>query len=381
MKSSKTFDYVSSLIDVMGNPYASRASDGLVGSVTNYIDTGSYVINALLSGSIFNGLPGNKITALAGEEATGKTYFLLGLFKNFLELNKNNIGMLFETEGALTDEILLSRGIDPDRLVVIPVTTIEEFRHQLISVLDKHEETDEANRPGLLVALDSLGNISTSKEIEDMTSGSEKRDMTRAQLIKGTFRVLSLKLSKLNVPMVITNHIYAKIGSMYPDSEMSGGGGLKYAASTILFLSKRKEKDGKEVIGNIIHCKTKKSRLTKENKMVDTLLTYDGGLHRYYGLSDLAVKYDIFKKVSTRLELPDGTKVFEKSINSDPEKYFTKEILEQIDECAKTEFLYGSFINNEEFGEDQDGKEEKGNFTGGWDDQGETKKKVKKNKK
>ena len=127
---------------------------------------------------------------------------------------------------------------------------------------------------------------------------------------------------------------------------MGGGSGLKYAASSIIFLSKKKEKDGQEVIGNIIKVKMVKSRMTKENKQVEVLLTYDKGLNRYYGLLDLAEKYDIFKKVSTRYELPDGSKVFGKQINNNPEKFFTKEILDQLEEAAKKEFTYGS--NQEE---------------------------------
>ena len=108
-----------------------------------------------------------------------------------------------------------------------------------------------------------------------------------------------------------------------------------------MYLSKKKEKDGAEVIGNIVHCKNHKSRLTIENKMVDVRLTYDKGLDKYYGLLDIAEKYNIFKKVSTRYELPDGTKQYGKSIMNDPEKYFTKEIMEKIEESVGKEFRYG----------------------------------------
>jgi hypothetical protein len=131
---------------------------------------------------------------------------------------------------------------------------------------------------------------------------------------------------------------------MFPQKEMGGGSGLKYAASSIVYLSKRKEKDGTEVIGNIIHCKNYKSRLTKENKVVDVRLTYGKGLDRYYGLLDLALKHNIFKQVSTRIELPDGTKTFGKTINNDPTKYFTKEILEQLDGVCSKEFKYGDGV-------------------------------------
>ena len=109
---------------------------------------------------------------------------------------------------------------------------------------------------------------------------------------------------------------------------VGGGSGLKYAASQIIYLSKKKDKDGTEIVGNIIHCKTYKSRLTKENQMVDVRLSYTKGLDRYYGLLELAVEADIFKSVSTRIELPDGTKTFGKTINNDPEKYYTEEVMQ-----------------------------------------------------
>ena len=128
---------------------------------------------------------------------------------------------------------------------------------------------------------------------------------------------------------------------MFPQDVMGGGSGIQYAASTIVFLSKRKEKDGTDVVGNVIHCKNYKSRLTKENKKIDVLLRYDQGLNRYYGLLDLAEKYDIIKKVSTRYELPDGSKVFGKQILSDPEKYFTDDIMKALNEAAQEEFTYG----------------------------------------
>ena len=128
---------------------------------------------------------------------------------------------------------------------------------------------------------------------------------------------------------------------MFPTKEMGGGSGLKYAASSIIYLSKRKDKDGTEIVGNIIHCKNHKSRLTKENKMVDVRLTYDKGLDRYYGLLELAEKYEVFKKVSTRFELPDGSKQYAKTILNDPDKFFTEDIMHQLDLASQTEFKYG----------------------------------------
>ena len=336
-------DFLKQIIKETGNEYASLVSEGVeAGDVDTFIDTGSYHFNALLSGSIHGGIPSNKITAIAGESATGKTFFVLGMCKTFLDNNPDAGVIYFESESALTKQLIEDRGIDSDRMVIMPVTTVQEFRTQALTVLDKYAEQNEADRKPILLVLDSLGMLSTTKEVEDTADGKETRDMTRAQVLKAAFRVLTLKLGRTKVPMVITNHTYDVVGAYMPMKEMGGGSGLKYAASTIVYLSKKKEKEGTEVIGNIIHCKTQKSRLSKENMMIDVRLRYETGLDKYYGLLDLATKYGIFKQVSTRIELPDGTKQYAKSIYADPEKYFTDDILKQLDEAAKKEYSYGN---------------------------------------
>ena len=336
-------DFLKNIIKEVGNEYASIVSDGVeAGDVDSFIDTGSYIFNALLSGSIYGGLASNKITAIAGESATGKTFFLMGIVKNFLDKNPNAGVIYFESESAITKQMIVDRGIDPDRMVIMPVTTVQEFRTDSLKVLDGYLLQPESKRQPLFLCLDSLGMLSTTKEVEDTADGKETRDMTRAQVLKAAFRVLTLKLGRAKVPMVVTNHTYDVVGSMFPQKEMGGGSGLKYAASSIIYLSKKKEKDGTEVVGNIIHCKNHKSRLTKENKMVDVRLTYDKGLDKYYGLLELAEKYGIFKKVSTRFELPDGSKQFGKTILSSPETYFTEEVMKQLDEAANKEFKYAT---------------------------------------
>ena len=335
-------DFLKDIIKETGNEYASLVADGVeAGDTDTFIDTGSYIFNALLRGSIHGGLPANKITALAGESATGKTFFLMGMVKNFLDANPSSGVVYFESESAITKQMVIDRGIDPERMVILPVTTVQEFRTQALKVLDRYLQQAVDIRKPMIMCLDSLGMLSTTKEVEDTTDGKETRDMTRAQVLKAAFRVLTLKLGKAKVPMVVTNHTYDSMG-LFSTKEMGGGSGLKYAASSIVFLSKKKEKDGTEVIGNIVHCKNHKSRLTMENKMVDVRLTYDKGLDKYYGLLDLAIKYDIFKSVSTRIELPDVTKTFGKTINNEPEKYFTEDIMKQLDEAAQKEFKYGN---------------------------------------
>jgi RecA/RadA recombinase len=333
-------DFLKDIIKSSGNEYAGVASEGIDGSdVTGFIDTGSYAFNALLSGSLYGGIPNNKIMALAGESATGKTYFALGMAKKFLDDNKDGMILYFDTESAVTSDMIKERGLDPARVAIFPVATVETFRHQAISIVDTYIETKET-KP-VFVVLDSLGMLSTEKEMSDTSEGKTTKDMTRAQVIKATFRVLTLKLGKAKIPLVMTNHTYDVIGSMFPTKKMSGGSGLFYSASTIIYLSKKKVKEGTDIIGNIIHCKLFKGRLTKENSMIDVMLDYSTGLSPYYGLVPIAVKYGIFKKVSTRIELPTGKTAFEKSINNDPEKYFTDDVMKQLEVAVAKEFKYG----------------------------------------
>jgi len=335
-------DFLKRVLKDVGNEYAALVSDGVeAGDVESFIDSGSYIFNALLSGSIYGGLPSNKITAIAGESATGKTFFIMGMVKNFLDANPDAGVLYFESESAITKSMVVERGIDPNRMVILPVTTVQEFRTQSLKVLDSYMQQKESDRKPMMLCLDSLGMLSTTKEVEDTADGKETRDMTRAQVLKAAFRVLTLKLGKAKVPMIVTNHTYDSMGSMFPTKEMGGGSGLKYAASSIIFLSKKKDKDGTEVVGNIVHCKNHKSRLTIENKMVDVRLSYEKGLDKYYGLIDLAVKYDIFKQVSTRIELQNGKTQFGKTIMNDPETYFTEEVMKQLDAAANKEFKYG----------------------------------------
>lgn len=335
---AKTF--TRNFLEKIKDEYTSIVEDGeSAAEFSGYIDTGSYILNAVFSGSLYGGIPNNKITTFAGETATGKTFFVLGIVKAFLDENDEATIIYYDTEAAVTKEIMEDRGIDVSRVIVSEPDTIQKFRYHAIRVLDSYIEMKE-NKPPLMIVLDSLGMLSTSKEMEDSTEGKDTRDMTKAQVIKACFRVLTLRAAKAKVPVLITNHTYDGMG-MFATKEISGGSGIKFAASTIAMLSKKKEKDGTDVIGNIIHVKMYKSRLSKENAMVDVKLTYKEGLDKYYGLLDLAEKYNIIKKVSTRYELPDGTKVFGKEINTNPEKYFTEEVMEKLEEAAKKEFSYG----------------------------------------
>ena len=332
-------DFLKEIVKEIGGEYTQLASE--IDETETYVDTGSYIFNALVSGSIFGGVSGNKITAIAGETSTGKTFFSLAVVKNFLINNPTGYCLYFDTEAAITKSLLESRGIDTTRLVVVNVVTIEDFRNKTLKAVDLYLKKSKDERRPCMFVLDSLGMLSTNKEITDTLAEKDTRDMTKAQLIKGAFRMLTLKLGQANIPMIVTNHTYESM-SLYGGKQMSGGSGLQYASSTIVYLSKSKEKDGTEVIGNIIKATTKKSRLSKENKQVEIRLFYDErGLDKYYGLLELGEIGGMWKNVAGRYEM-DGKKIYGKDILKDVDKYFTVEVMQKLNEIAKAEFSYGS---------------------------------------
>ena len=333
-------DFLKDIVKEIGDDYTKLASD--IDESESYVDTGSFIFNGLVSGSIFGGVSSNKITAVAGESSTGKTFFSLAIVKNFLDNDPNAYCLYFDTESAITKSLLEDRGVDTSRLVVINVVTIEQFRSKALKAVDIYLKSKTEDRKPCMFVLDSLGMLSTEKEINDALEDKQVRDMTKSQLVKGAFRMLTLKLGQANIPMIVTNHTYDVIGAYVPTKEMGGGSGLKYASSTIIYLTKKKEKDGKDVIGNLIKAKTAKSRLSKENKDVTVRLFYDDrGLDRYYGLLELGELGGMWKNVAGRYEM-NGKKVYAKEIYKNPEKYFTDDVMKQLDEIAQKEFSYGA---------------------------------------
>jgi RecA/RadA recombinase len=216
-------NFLKDMVKTTGNEFASIVEDGIDGGdVTGFVDTGVYALNALLSGSLYGGMPANKIMALAGESATGKTFFALSIVKTFLEANPDGVCMYFDSEAAVTSDMFRTRNIDTRRVAVIGVATVEEFRNQAVKVVDNYLKMPVADRKPMIMILDSLGMLSSSKEMNDTAEGKDTRDMTRAQVTKATFRVLTLKLGKAGIPLIMTNHTYETM-SMFPQKIMGGG--------------------------------------------------------------------------------------------------------------------------------------------------------------
>lgn len=357
-----SIDLFRNIVESMKDEDTSVVEDGQgSGEFEGYIDTGCYILNAIISGSIFGGMPDNKVLVLAGESSTGKTYVTLGIVKHFLDQHKNGVVLYYDTEAAITKKMMVDRGIDTTRVIRSEPETLEGFRTHAIKFLSKYHEIpkdeETGKRPPLLIALDSLGMLSSSKEMSDTNDGKDTRDMTKAGLVRGIFRVLRLRMAKLQVPMIVTGHTYAQVGAYVPTQVLSGGGGVMYASDNIVFFRKSKDKDGTEIIGNILKAKMFKSRLSRENREVAMRLSYETGLDRYFGLIELGEKYKIIERIGNKYQFPDGKKYFRKEIDAHPELVFTTEVLEQLDVAAGREFKYGNQLDHAPTSETVDGEE------------------------
>lgn len=250
------------IVKEIGGEYASLASE--INETEKYVDTGSYIFNALVSGSIFGGVSGNKITTISGVSGTGKTFFALAVVKHFLEQHPDGYCLYFDTEAAITKSLLQSRGLDISRIVVINVVTVEEFRTKALKAVDMYMKKSKDDRKPCFFVLDSLGMLSTNKEIGDALAEKDVRDMTKAALIKGAFRMLTLKLGQAEVPMIVTNHVYANVGGYGPTTVQSGG---CLVSGTKIFTRKGYTNIEDVVVGDYV--------LTKEGEFMTVLQTHN----------------------------------------------------------------------------------------------------------
>jgi len=225
------------------SPDGDILEDSIYARIDEFIPTGPYILNAALSGSLFGGMPNRRSLTFAGEEGTGKTYLALSICRNAIAMGYNIV--YYDSEGGIDIDFVKRLGVDTTKIRIENISTIEQFAH----LTAKLNETLQGMRdkgvtpPKVLVVLDSLGNLSSTKEKEDTTSGSNKRDMTKQQAIRRTFRVVGNDFAKNAVPFIICNHVYAAIGSFFPHNEVSGGGGIKYNSSIIMMLTKSKLTD------------------------------------------------------------------------------------------------------------------------------------------
>lgn len=338
-------------------PYATFLSDNTLSNVDTWYDTGSYALNAIISGKLKDGgVPKGRVIIFAGETGTGKTLLInkiLGLAQ------KQGINpVIFDSEFAVDSESAKAVGLDPEKTKYVPVDTVEGLRNTLSKFLDKVIESKLQGK--FIVSIDSLGNLSSEKEQQDIAKDKAAADMgSRAKGIKSLLRTLTLKAGQAGVTVLISNHTYADPVSLYPSliKNQSGGSGPLYMASVIVQLAKKNEKseDDKDEIlpearnysGATLRALTTKNRFVPPFLETSLYLNFLNGLDKYSGLFDMAVNHGIILQTGSTYTMPDGTKLGYKK-NFINVKFYEEIILPGLEKILSEKYKYSNSTTQEE---------------------------------
>jgi len=264
--------------------YGDTLDKSTVSKIDHFIPTGNYHLNACLTGSLFGGYPNNRAVALAGPSGTGKTYLILNAVKQAQDMGYSIV--FYDSENAVDLELVEKFGIDASRFRYEPCNTVQEFRTSVTAITDTLMEQKKKGvaLPKIMIVLDSAGNLATQKEIDDAKSGSDKADMTRAKLLKSTFRILMTRMGICKIPFLFSNHTYMT-QDLFAKQVGGGGTGPEYAASIILFLGKAKLNEGAEQTGIIVTAKPNKNRFAKPIP-IKFHISFSKGMNAYIGLEE-----------------------------------------------------------------------------------------------
>ena len=327
------------------NEMADFIDDSTLGNISEYISTGSLALNGILSGDLFKGVPAGRVVGFMGKSGTGKSFLTAKICRE-AQLKGYDV-VWFESENA-TDQMFLQRlGVDTSRVIILPVFSVEEFRNQTVKVIEIFEKAKVAT-PGrkLMIVLDSLGNLPIEKELKDADEGKHAQDMgTRAKVIRSLSRVLTMKIARNAIPMVVVNHTYTNASGYVPVEVPSGGEGVIYISSIICILTKTAIKEeltagGKAVTGNILRARTSKNRVVPEGKIAEIKVDFEEGVDKYYGLLDWAVAAGLMEKQSTTYLVKHLNKKFFESKIYVPEVW--EPILQELNEYVKNNVKFSS---------------------------------------
>ena len=356
-KSNNEETKVSSLKDIFEAVDALNADASLLSEenslsiVNDWIDTGSYALNAIFSGSLYGGVPVGRITGFSGPSGAGKTLIINKIIANAQK--KGYFAAIWDTEAAVDRQSAEGVGIDAKRVKYYPVETVEDCRNQIATFLDKIIAAKDPNLK-VIIAIDSLGNLASAKELRDVTEGKDAADMgTKAKAMKSMMRALTFKAAKARVPILFTNHIYDNPTSMYPElvKKQSGGSGPVYLASLLVQLATRNEKidknEDQEAIG-VAHnvSGVTLSAMTVKNRFVPPFLkaelynNFRTGLSRYTGLADMAIAMGVVTGDKT-YTLGTDKIGYRKNWENDTE-FWDKKALPLLEKAFKEKVCYGN---------------------------------------
>ena len=336
------------------NPFATYLSDSTLSRVGGWIDTGSYVLNAIISGSIHGGIPKGRVTMLAGESMTGKSLFVQKILAKAQE--DGLIPVIFDTENAIDPEGAQRLGLDVSKVKYVPCISIEQTRNALFKFLTSVKEKGLEGK--FIVAIDSLGNLQSELELARMGKDSTSADMgTRARAMKSLMQTCTNLGAVTQTTILCTNHVYDDPAALFPSIEknMPGGKSCVYLPSITVQLARKpvksdggKTMDGEAAVGQkkyagiIIRALTRKNRFVKQYLEGEMYLSFSSGLDRYYGMLDLAVGVGAVIQGGATYSLEDGTKLgYYKNWRKDKDLW-ENTILPKVEERIGKEWSYSN---------------------------------------
>ena len=348
----KVFDKLEKL-----NPEAKFLSESALSTVNEWVDTGCMVLNAIISGSLYGGVPVGRITGFSGPSAAGKTYIINKILANGQK--KGMVPVIFDPEAAIDSSSTTGVGLDPEQVKYVPVQTVEDCRNQISTFLDSVIEAKMRGK--FILSIDSLGNLASQKELDDTEKGKTAMDMgTRAKGLKSMMRLLTFKAAQAGVTILFSNHTYDDPSAMFPTlvKAQSGGKGPVYLASVLVQLAKRDEKHDKtneddeilpeanKVSGTTLRALTVKNRFVPPFLECEAYLNFKKGLDKYSGLKEMAVNHGVIEQTGSTFLLPSGKEDvpgqklgYYKNWKGDTELW-EKTILPRLEEKLKKQYSY-----------------------------------------
>ena len=341
------------------NPYSTFLNNSTLSQVNEWIDTGSYALNAIISGSCFGGIPVGRVTVLAGESQTFKTGFLLRILANAQKAGKHVV--IFDSENAIDADAAKAAGLDVMKVKYVPCKTIEQTRNTVFNFLTKVEEKKLEGQ--FIIAVDSLSNLQSELECKRMGNENTSADMgTKARAMKSLMQTLTNLGSYTRTTVIATSHVYDNPAELFPSLEknMPGGKSVIYLPSVTVQIARKPMKDdgGKTVdstiavgqksySGIILRALTRKNRFIKQYLEVEMYLSFTHGLNKYYGLIDLLTGFGIVKNTGATYQLADGTKLgFYRNFRKDTDLW-EKNLIPELEKKISVEWKYSNQSNQD----------------------------------
>ena len=283
---------------------------------TDWISTGNFALNYLISGDFHKGVPLGKVTVLAGESGSGKSFIAAGNLVRAAQ-EQGIYVILIDSENALDETWLKALNVDTDdkKLLKLGMSMVDDVAKTVSTFMVDYREMPEEERPKILFVIDSLGMLLTPTDVDQFTKGDMKGDMGRKpKALTALVRNCVNMFGSHNVGLVATNHTYASQDMFDPDDKISGGQGFIYASSIVIAMKKLKlkeDEDGKKVTdvrGIRAACKVMKTRYAKPFESVQVKIPYETGMDPYSGLVDLFEKKGLLKQQGNRLKYVDSSK-------------------------------------------------------------------------